>query len=261
MERSAASRCEHVAGMEVEVAKARPGAAVEQRSAALHICLEFPCELRSSSELGKARQLPLELREHVGAVGWEGRQHALRPDVAEAVHCDGMDLPQHAAHLHIDRSRVGSSSVGSMREQAFPIEPVHDDEAEIDQRLAVVGQQDTRHRHAELAVEQARDHDFLLHLPVQRFGIDLEHEGGRPALELDFEHGADFAHQQFADTRELAAGDDAVDDGLRLHRRKSQSGLECHGHGFSNIALAGPRLRAYRGATTVEFEPTGLRPR
>ena len=238
-----------------------PGAAVEQRSAALHICPELPCELRSSRESGKACQLPLELREHVGAVGREMRHRALRPNVAEAVHCDGMDLSQHAAHLRIDRVRIGSVERGLQSEHTFPLEPVHDDEAEIDQRLAVVGQQDAWRRHAELAVEQARDHDFLLQLPVQRFGIDLEHEGRRTALELDFEHGADLAHQQLADMRELAAGGDAVDDRLRLHVGNRQNGLECRGHCFSNIALAGLRLRAYRGVATVEFEPTGLRPR
>jgi len=118
-----------------------------------------------------------------------------------------------------------------------------------------------RRRHAELAVEQARDRDSLLQLPVQGLGIDLEHEGRRTALELHFEHGADLAHQQLADTRELAAGGDAVDDRLRLHAGNRQNGLECRGHRFSNIALAGLRLRAYRGVATVEFEPTGLRPR
>jgi hypothetical protein len=35
--------------------------------------------------------------------------------------------------------------------------------------------------------------------------VGLEHEGGRTALELHFEHGADLAHQQLADMRELAA--------------------------------------------------------
>jgi hypothetical protein len=172
-----------------------------------------------------------------------------------------MDLAQCAIHLRMDRVRVGSVERGLQPEHALPVDSVHDDEAGIDQRPAVVGQQDTRRRHTGPSVEQARDHDFLLHLPVQRFGIGLEHEGGRTVLDLHFEQRADLARQQFADARQRAAGGDVVDDRLRLLLGNRRNGPECRCHGFANIALAGFRLRAYRDATTVEFEPTGLRPR
>ena len=222
-------RGEQIPGVQVIVAKHGLRTGVEELCAVRKIQGYLARERRIAAPCDEFIELPLELVCQVGVIGRMRRQYAGRADVTEGVHGDAVKLAEQLSDLHIGGDQLLRWQGLLQRTQTCAVHPVHDDEAEIKQLSGIVRPQDPGRRHAEPVLDQASDDHFLLHLPMQRVGIDFQDDRGVAADKADLVNRGNLAAVNVGDGRNRVPRNDPVNNRLGRPHGYLQIGSDTHG--------------------------------